>query len=147
MNVKHKEVGLQPNVKLILSKVSGMFSGTPSDVVSRALAVLNRVAGEDTNIGFRNKITGKGTLLGSVVVIDLSIPLGSRKINSSDELQFNQRVAMALNREFGNLASVGYLDPNPTRTSTVKVAVETESMYPETEVRNALRNVGTVTIL
>jgi hypothetical protein len=81
------------------------------------------------------------------VVIDLSIPLGSRKINSSDELQFNQRVAMALNREFGNLASVGYLDPNPTRTSTVKVAVETESMYPETEVRNALRNVGTVTIL
>jgi len=146
MNTKHKEVGLQSNVKLILSKVTGQLVGSANEIVSRALAVINTVAGADVNIGFRDKVTGTGRLLGNVLELDLNIPLMNRTINSSDEQAFNMNVSRALVREFGSV-NVGYLSQNPVTTKTVTVTVETDSENPHIDVAEALKGVGTVTVV
>lgn len=144
MNKKHKEVGLQSNLKLVVSKITGQFLGSASDIVNRTLSVINTVAGSDSRIGFRDEITGVGTLLGNVLVLDLDIPLMNSTINSSDEDTFNRNVARALVNEFGSV-NVGYVSANPVTMRTVTVKVQTESEMPYTDIKKALKDIGTVT--
>lgn len=141
-NTKYKEVGLQKNLKLVVSKVSGLFSGSANEVISKTLAVINTIAGADTRIGFYGRITGVGMLLGNVMVVDLNIPLMDSNINSVDESAFNRSVANALVREFGGV-NVGYLSPNPVTVTPLSVKVDVESDNPITDVRNALTSIGT----
>lgn len=123
-NTVHREVGLQANLKMVLSLIRTKFSG--KEAVDQAIKVINRVAGESQKIGFLSHITGTGTVLGNVMILDLNIPLmAGYPRNESDETVFNITLARALVKEFGHL-NVGYVSPEPSRTRTVTLRVETE---------------------
>lgn len=142
-NTKYKEVGLQSKLKLVMSKVTGQFSGSADSVVARALAVINTVAGANRYIGFSDRITGVGTLLGNVLVLDLEIPLMKSTVTLSGENTFNFALANALVREFGQV-NVGYLSPNPVTTQTITIKVQTDIESPIQNIKNALKDIGTV---
>lgn len=142
MNTKHKEVGLQSKLKLIVSKVSGLFTGSADEVISKTLSVLNTVAGNDSNIGFYSRISGVGRVLGNVIELDLNIPLMNRSIDSIHENIFNRKVANALVDAFGAV-NVGYLSPTPVRITSVVVTADVESDTPTLDVHKALNGVAT----
>lgn len=133
----HREVGLQPKLKMVISLLSAMFLSKAD--VERAIAVINRVAGADTKVGFWTALTGVGTILGNVMIIDLNIPLmAGHPRNEKDEAVFNKTVAKALIAEFGRL-NVGYLTPEPVVTRRVRVEFETEST--DTQIAEILREI------
>lgn len=136
-NKLHREVGLQSSLKMVISLISGLF--TSKSDIDRAIRVINTVAGNDPNVGFLNRLSGTGTILGNVMIIDLNVPLmyGYPK-NKRDEAAFNKAVAKALIAEFGRL-NVGYVTPEPVKAQTVTVRVETD--LTTQDILNALSGV------
>jgi hypothetical protein len=137
-NKTHKEVGLQSSLKVVISRIRSQFNST-ADIIA-AIAVMNAVAMEVLQLS--QPITGTGTLLGNVMILDVNIPLDSSnwwQDISSLESTFNNTLASRLVGKFGQV-NVGYV--NPVSTRTVTATVETDKA--DWQVRSALSSVGTV---
>jgi hypothetical protein len=147
----HKEVEVQSTLKVVISLLTRKFSGVVD--ITSALAAID-YAGKET-LRLAESITGIGTVLGNVMVLDLNIPLHSSYSGdvSRHYDEFNRKVADYLmngkthvtsgNRlgGFGRL-NVGYVSPTPSNDRKVTVVLETERS--DWAVKDALKNVGTV---
>jgi hypothetical protein len=128
-NKLHRETGLQNTLKVVISLLSATF--TKKADISKVISIINRVAGADAKVGFRSPISGTGTILGNVMILDLNVPLmAGYPRTKRDEAAFNNAVAKALIAEFGRL-NVGYVTPEPVVTRKVTVTVETEKTTQE----------------
>lgn len=151
MNKNHKEVDVQSRLKVVISLLSKKFSGVADETVKSALGAIDYAAKEVLRLS--DSVTGTGTILGNVMVLDLSIPLSTSY--SSDVTkhydEFNRKVTDYLMNGkthvtsgsrlggFGSL-NVGYVGSDPSTDRIVNLVVETESN--DSQLRQALRGVA-----
>jgi hypothetical protein len=120
-NKVHREVELQSKLKVVISLVASLFGGEGD--IQRALTVINDTAGASSQLGFWRRITGTGTILGNVMILDLDVPLMDSTTGRGYESKFNASLARALTSEFGRL-NVGYVSPEPVTVRVVRVETD-----------------------
>lgn len=148
----HREIGVKSKIKVVISLLRSQFSSTSQ--IQSAIEAID-YAGKE-HLRLRGTITGKGTILGNVMILDLNIPLGTT--NSHDvEARFGEfnravvryltsgKVHVTSGRTLGGFGAlnVGYVNPTASRPRTVKVTVETD--LTNTEVLRNVEQVGRVT--
>lgn len=148
-NKVHKEIELQSTLKVVVSKIYSKFNGQ-ADIESAIAAI--GYAGKQV-LRLRDSVTGVGTILGSVMVLDLNIPLEST--NSSDmkarEEEFNRKVVdylmhgvthLTSGKRFGGFGrlNVGYVSPNPTQVLSLTIETEKDAAT----VRKAVSRLGRI---
>lgn len=151
----HREVDVQENLKVVISKVNGKFDSIKDvDSAIEAIAMAGR-----TSLGLTRNITGMGTLLGNVMILNVYIPLSSSvyidHYKKYDE--FNRLVVDYLTRGvtnptaysmgrvggFGAL-NVGYVSPTPSRKVRASVVGDEDSIR---EALKGIAEVGNVSVV
>lgn len=148
-NKIHREVDVQANMKIVVSLRGKQFNSLSQ--IESAIAAID-YAGKE-HLRLRGSITGTGTILGNVMILDVNIPLHT---TNSHDVQaryhdFNMAVVKYLTNGkyhvsadktlggFGTL-NVGYVSQNPATPRKVTVRVETE--LNDAEIRETVENLG-----
>lgn len=148
----HKETEVSERMKVVITNVDRKFR---ANEIASAMGALNYAGREHLRLS--EDITGEGTLLGNVMVLDVNVPL--RTSNSHDwtlrQNDFNMAVVRYLQSGkyavtkdttyggFGNV-TVGYVQSEPVTPQTLSIQLNT--IEDVEAVRQALAGLGDVTI-
>jgi hypothetical protein len=129
----HSETNLSARIKVIVSRIRGKFSGSAD--AEKVLDIMNDAG---RIIGLQEKITGVGSVLGNVIILDLRVPVKTATA-LSEASRFNMAVANKLVTTYGAL-NVGYVSAKPMRRVTVTI----ETDKSEKTLNKRLSKLGTI---
>lgn len=138
MNKVHKQIDLQENLKVVITRIRGFFS--ESDIAS-AIGAIGYAAKQHLRLRRDVEVSGTGTVMANVMILDLKIPLNETYSSNvmAHENEFNQEVAnyltngvyhRAANETLGNFGqvNVGYVSSEPVRTVNIETSLTTEEL-------------------